>query len=293
MMFGTRDAFPYFECGSCGCLQIAEVPTDLASYYPAGYYSLAPAEPPAGLKGWIRNIRNRRIFTGRGILGGLLSMITRYPYADLGPWLAGHPSGKKARVLDVGSGAGYLINDLALAGYPAPLGIDPFIEEPIEYESGARVLKAGVAEVEGEFDLIILNHVLEHIADQAGTLAATRRLLAEDGYCVVRTPTTSSYAWRHYRENWVQLDAPRHLVIHSLDSIERVARGAGLAIVDVRYDSGELQFTGSELYSRDIPTTGGGGVFSRRELREFRRRAARLNADRQGDQIAVLLRAEE
>ena len=37
MMYGTREAFGYFECSSCGCLQIAEVPADLARFYPADY----------------------------------------------------------------------------------------------------------------------------------------------------------------------------------------------------------------------------------------------------------------
>ena len=37
MMFGTRERFTYFECNSCGCLQIAEIPDDLARFYAADY----------------------------------------------------------------------------------------------------------------------------------------------------------------------------------------------------------------------------------------------------------------
>ena len=40
MMFGVRDEFEYFECSNCGCVQIAEVPSNLAKYYPAEYLSL-------------------------------------------------------------------------------------------------------------------------------------------------------------------------------------------------------------------------------------------------------------
>ncbi len=33
MMFGTREAFDYFPCGSCGCLQIERFPVDMSRYY--------------------------------------------------------------------------------------------------------------------------------------------------------------------------------------------------------------------------------------------------------------------
>ncbi len=293
MMFGTRHEFRYFECGSCGCLQILDPPADLTPYYPSDYYSLSPAPPPGGLTGYLRRIRNRRVFSGRGVVGAVLARLTRYPYQSIGPWLAAHPAGNRARVLDVGCGGGALIDDLAQAGYPEPLGVDPFVDGDIWHPSGARVLKGTIADVSGTFDLIILNHVLEHVPDQVGTLRSARRLLAAGGHCLIRTPTTSSFAWRHYRQHWAQLDAPRHLFIHSLDSLERVATEAGLTIVEVRYDSEELQFVGSELYARDIAAVDGEGVFSRGEIRAFRRRATALNAERQGDQIAVMMRAAD
>jgi hypothetical protein len=39
MMFGFRDVFTYFQCSVCGCLQIADIPTDMSKYYPSNYYS--------------------------------------------------------------------------------------------------------------------------------------------------------------------------------------------------------------------------------------------------------------
>ena len=43
MMFGWREEFEYLECARCGCLQIAEIPSDLAKYYPReDYYAYKP-----------------------------------------------------------------------------------------------------------------------------------------------------------------------------------------------------------------------------------------------------------
>lgn len=39
MMFGFRNEFTYIECAVCGTVQIEEVPTDIAEYYPGDYYS--------------------------------------------------------------------------------------------------------------------------------------------------------------------------------------------------------------------------------------------------------------
>ena len=39
MMFGLLDEFDYLQCNKCECLQITEIPKNLADYYPKNYYS--------------------------------------------------------------------------------------------------------------------------------------------------------------------------------------------------------------------------------------------------------------
>ena len=52
MQFGTREEFPYFQCVSCSCLQIVEIPADMGRHYPADYYSYTPPPgPPGGATG--------------------------------------------------------------------------------------------------------------------------------------------------------------------------------------------------------------------------------------------------
>ena len=46
MMFGFRDEFTYFECARCGCLQIAEIPSNMDRYYPATYFKGFHDRPP-------------------------------------------------------------------------------------------------------------------------------------------------------------------------------------------------------------------------------------------------------
>ncbi len=47
MMFGTQEAFEYFQCKSCDCLQITHIPKTLGAYYPSNYTAHTPPEAPA------------------------------------------------------------------------------------------------------------------------------------------------------------------------------------------------------------------------------------------------------
>ncbi|MEW5927530.1 MAG: class I SAM-dependent methyltransferase [Gemmatimonadota bacterium] len=295
MMFGTRETFDYFQCAACGCLQMAAFPHDMSGHYPADYYAHHPRERRArGVRAAFRAMRDRHAITGRGILGGAFGRVFPYPGGRVHRWMVrGGATGPDSRILDVGCGSGELLRDMAAAGYRNVLGADPFVAADLHLPGGVRVLKRNVREVEGEFDLVMFHHALEHIPDQVGTLRAVARILAPGGTCLVRIPVVSSYAWEHYGVDWVQLDAPRHLFLHSVDSLRRVAADAGLAVAAVEYDSTELQFVGSELYRRDIPLCEAAGVFSRREIRAFRKRADELNRAGRGDSAAFYLRGND
>ncbi len=287
MNLGLGDSFLYFQCPACGCLQIAEFPADLSRYYPPEYYSFR-RDPAArqGARKALRRIRDRYAFTGRGALGRMLAR--RYPYRFDGvrEWLAVEGLTRESRILDVGCGRGELLYDMAEMGYTCLTGVDPFLERDIAYPNGVRVFRKTIRELEGSFDLIMFHHSLEHIRDQHETLRSAARLLADGGHCLVRIPLSSSFAWEHYRENWVQLDAPRHFFLHSRRSIVQLADAAGLTLSRVQDDSTEFQFTGSELYRRGSRMDPIGGKFGRAELARYRRRARELNAGGRGDQAA-------
>jgi SAM-dependent methyltransferase len=292
MMFGLRDEFLYFQCGRCGCLQIAEVPEDLARYYPAAYYAYQEDEEPARpLQRALRRARNAYAFSRRGALGRLLYAWKPYPRGAAFRWLQRNGLTLDSRILDVGCGSGGLLRDMRRFGYRDLLGVDPYIDADIEHPEGVRIRRATIHEMEGPFDLVMFHHAFEHIPDQRETLETVASLLAPGGECLIRMPTVSSYAWEHYREHWVQLDAPRHLLLHSRESLARLAGQAGLELAEVQHDSTELQFVGSELYRKGVALVDSDGShFSVREMGEFRRRAEALNREGRGDSAAFFLR---
>lgn len=301
MQFGLREKFTYFQCPKCECLQIAEVPSDISKYYPSTYYSFlssSPEKPQYPIIRPVKNLRNSYAVFGKGIPGRLFYRL--FPAGKL-RMLSRAGLKKDSSVLDVGCGSGTILYDLKELGFKHLLGVDPYIKEDIEYRNGLKILKKDIHEVDGKWDLIMFHHSFEHIPDPMETMKSVSRLLDQGGVCLIRIPTASSYAWEHYRENWVQLDAPRHFFLHSVKSIELLAGMTDLTLDEVVYDSTEFQFWGSEQYKRDIPLYNpekqsfgrSSSLFSRKEIAAFRRMATELNQKNQGDACAFFLRKKQ
>ena len=289
MMFGYRDRFEYFQCSSCKCLQIAEIPGDMTKYYPPTYYSFSPKKrrflgnPVDTL---FRRLQNRCTVFPAGFLCRMVSAWSpNKKISSLAPLALTRDS----RVLDVGCGDGWRLHLLKDLGFATVLGIDPFIADDIHYENGLTVLKQSIFDVKGEWDVVMYHHSFEHVPDPLDHLRAVSQLLPAGGCCLIRIPTVSSYAWQHFREHWVQLDAPRHYMLHSMESMQMLADQAGFIIRNVVYDSTKDQFQGSELYKRGLPLTSGDGVFSASQKRQWKKQALQLNREGRGDQAVFYL----
>ena len=142
-----------------------------------------------------------------------------------------------------------------------------------------------------QFDVIMLHHSFEHMDDPAGIILQIARLLSEKGVAIIRIPIASSFAWKHYGVNWIHLDAPRHLYLHTVKSMEILTSRAGLEIQPLVYDSNDSTFWGSEQYLKDIPLMDAksyaqnrsGSIFSKKQIQEFKAKVADLNARGEGD----------
>ncbi len=296
MMLGLGDEHLYFECSNCGCLQIADLPDNLADYYPDNYYSYKKNSHANPIKRWLTKLRDGYAVMGEhGLLGRLIHLASPEPKLST---LKPLKLKKSSKIMDVGCGAGNLLFSLKEIGFQHLLGIDPFNEADIHYENGLSIEKKSIQEATGKWDLIMFHHSFEHVFDQAEVLQKVHQLLDDNGQCLIRIPTVSSYAWMHYGLNWVQLDAPRHLFLHSVESMRQLAEKNGFALQQVIYDSNALQFWGSEQYQQNIPLRDKRSyaegikhsIFTKKDIKNFEKRAKELNAHEQGDQAAFYLR---
>jgi hypothetical protein len=110
-------------------------------------------------------------------------------------------------------------------------------------------------------------------------------------------PIVPSYAWKVYGINWVQLDAPRHLYIYSLQGVKILLAKTHLLLMKVEYDSTEFQFIGSEQYKMDIPLWSqksyyvkpGKSLFRKSDIKRYRSFSKELNLRGEGDMVCMYL----
>jgi SAM-dependent methyltransferase len=261
----------------------------MAKYYPNNYYSYA-----AESDGLVEAIKRRTqiilsihgpgwLFAGRD-------------WWEVGVWKSIRDMGvsRSARILDLGCGNGNLIARLAEIGFHNVLGADPFIPHDIVHSNGARVLKCEANEIEGQFDVVMMHHSLEHIWDQHRTLDQVARLAKTGGRCLIRIPTIDCWSWEEYGRDWIALDPPRHFYLHSRASITRLLESAGFRLDRIVDDASSLQIIGSEKIRRGQPLLN--PKTGREDYHEFlppdliqsaSARSRELNLAGRGDSIAV------
>jgi 2-polyprenyl-3-methyl-5-hydroxy-6-metoxy-1,4-benzoquinol methylase len=89
---------------------------------------------------------------------------------------------------------------------------------------------ADVALPGGSYDLVRLNHVIEHLRDPAATMRVIARLLAPGGLLYVGTPNVESLAFRWNGRRWPGIEVPRHLWLFSPATLTRAIEQAGLVV---------------------------------------------------------------
>lgn len=185
-------------------------------------------------------------------------------------------------------------------------GIDPYLNSDV-ISSNYQLLKKSIEELEGNeiFDVIMLHHSFEHVENPYEVISHIKRLLKKDGLCIIRIPVSDSYAFDFYKENWVQLDAPRHVFLHTNRSMEILTSKYNLSVESIVDDSLEFQFIGSEQYKKGIGLNDPGSyyvapykklffnkkhLFSTSDIEEFKKHAIVLNQEGKGDQRIYYIR---
>ena len=287
-LMGFGDEFLYFECSRCRCLQIQEFPQDLAKYYPQEYYSYQEPSFERKLNPILHYLKKSlaQYYIGHfNVMGWFLSIFLEHPF----PWLKSHIVNLNTKILDVGCGSGRKLLSMQRSGFKSLAGIDPFNSADIIYKSGLKILKKDIFQVHEKYDFIMLHHSFEHMDSPGEVLNKVLEILQPGGHLLIRIPVANSYLWRKYKTNWFALDAPRHLFLHTTESLRLLANGAGLKIDSIEYDSPSDQLLFCESYLRGLHPYKENYIFSKKEKRHFTREINRLNQIHDGDCACFIL----
>ncbi len=146
------------------------------------------------------------------------------------------PHRKTNRLLDVGCGAGSILQAARRAGWDAEgLEVSRTAAEHVRAE-GFKVFCGEIAEAsypDAHFDVVTASEVLEHVADPAPLLEEVARIIRPGGVFWATTPHGRGLSARVLGLEWSTICPPEHLQLFSLGGARRMVERAGFRRVRV------------------------------------------------------------
>ena len=240
LLHGLPGRFDVVVCGACGTGRtLPQVASgDLGALYPGSYN--AYALPRARL--------------ARAAATGLFRW--RYWRALRRPPLRALAE-RSGRLLDVGSGRGDLGLVLAERGWRVT-GLEPSADACDEARSRGVATECGTLEssteaLEGEYDAVVFQHSLEHVAEPALDLATALELVRPGGLLIVSVPNFGCSQARRFTTDWFHLDLPRHRTHLTPRGLEILLRRSGFEGTTISTSSSSDGLPMSLLYRRFGP----------------------------------------
>jgi SAM-dependent methyltransferase len=209
---GTKNGIVLRACGGCGTLYAAQ---GGGAFDYDGYYDEANLSVP-------------------DFIGARLDEI----FASFAPYR------RTNRLLDIGCGAGSLLEAARRAGWEAH-GTEvsaPAVEHA--RAAGFEVFCGDLAEAgfpEGHFDVVTASEILEHLPDPRAMVREIARVVRPGGLFWGTTPHGRGLSARLLGERWSVVSPPEHLQLFSLGGVERMLREAGFTSM-VRHELPEDPF---------------------------------------------------
>ena len=143
---------------------------------------------------------------------------------------------KKNTLLDLGCGAGFLLDEARKKGFEA-MGIDTG-KIPVEYARAnlkLNVVRKDIHQFRSrkKFHVIALIQVIEHLTDPYPLLHKMHSLLDKDGIVCIATPNITSTLHKVLREKFNYLIPPEHVVYYSPTTLKSLLEKAGFTVIKV------------------------------------------------------------
>ena len=143
------------------------------------------------------------------------------------------------KILDVGCGAGYLLSLFKEMGWETyGVEVSPLAGK-IAKEKGINIYEGELYEtglIDKYFDVIVLNHSLEHMYNPTKLLLEVNKILKDDGILIIGVPNIKSMEARIFKKNWGSIRAPQHLYHFSESTLNLLLDKCGFNLKKIWFD---------------------------------------------------------
>ncbi len=144
------------------------------------------------------------------------------------------------RWLDIGCGPGFLLSQAKERGWRCT-GLDssPFAPKFARERFGLEDVHSGLIEdasfEKGSFDVISMQHVIEHLYEPVSTMREVADLLKPGGLLYLETPDICSGSAKKDGPDWLHIKIPEHVLYFSEQTIRLLLKKIGCEVVEVRH----------------------------------------------------------
>jgi 2-polyprenyl-3-methyl-5-hydroxy-6-metoxy-1,4-benzoquinol methylase len=154
-------------------------------------------------------------------------------------------------ILDVGCGRGYLLDEARYFNWITS-GID-YSSYMVKYAKDVlklNVIKGNINNYKSnnKFDIVVLNQVIEHLADPNMIVSKCRMLLKPKGLLYIATPNINSHLANIYKEKYEYFIPPEHIAYYSIDTLSKLLKNNGFTIKFINTWSYPENFAGLLKY---------------------------------------------
>ncbi len=151
---------------------------------------------------------------------------------------------KRGLVLEIGSSTGLLLGEFKNAGWVVR-GIEPSaISSSFSIERGIPTIRETFekAKFTNKFDVVILNHVLEHMESPTNVLNKIHKLLNSRGIIVINVPNAGSLSARIYGKSWEYLLPEEHIWQFTPNALFKLLNDSGFKVLEWSATSGVWEY---------------------------------------------------
>jgi SAM-dependent methyltransferase len=136
-------------------------------------------------------------------------------------------------------------------------GVEPDPKSAAQAREAGLEVRHGLLESgawpSGHFDAITMNHVIEHLHDPIRILRTCAEMLKPGGQISIATPNLASRGHEIFGRDWFPLDAPRHLVLFTPDSLRKALDDCGFHAEPAVY----VELLAKEIFRRSMHVRNG------------------------------------
>jgi len=147
-------------------------------------------------------------------------------------------------VLDVGASSGEMLGIFSGDGWEC-WGVEPSVVAQTQRFASIKILRAEFEKVklpDKYFDVVVLNHTLEHMMDPVLVMKKVGNVLKKGGIVLVDVPNFGSLSRKVLGRSWPYLLPEEHLWHFTPESMKKVFEKAGLEVIHWESRSGIFEY---------------------------------------------------